>query len=459
MAQPQKTNPDLKILRIGIIQSGKIVEERLVRKRENVTVGQSAKNTFVVPASNYLGRSFTLFELSPQGYALNFTEGMDGRVSLGEQVVALPALRQAGKAQKRGEVYHLQLNDKARGKVVIGDVTVLFQFVSPPPVQPRPQLPPSVRSSLMQNLDWMLVAVVGMSFLLHFGFVIYLRNIDWPRKPDIEDVPDRFVQMLVPPKKVEEKKPEIAKVEDKGAKPEDKKKGGGGGDKKPAGPKAPRDAEAEARAAAERRARLAADVQKMGVLKILGAKGEGGTVADLVKGGDVSGDADKVFAQVGGVGVAGAGGAGGLRSAKGAGGTGSMRGGGGLRAGGPGEVGSGERGGEHAVHGVVKDSAPTDVDGSLDPSVIVREIKSRIGAVKACYESGLKRNPNIGGKIVLRFEVSAVGKVTSAEIENDTMKDDEVSSCIKSRVMTWRLPAPSGGTAAFSYPFVFQAAK
>jgi hypothetical protein len=107
----------------------------------------------------------------------------------------------------------------------------------------------------------------------------------------------------------------------------------------------------------------------------------------------------------------------------------------------------------------VKDSAPTDVDGSLDPSVIVREIKSRIGAVKACYESGLKRNPNIGGKIVLRFEVSAVGKVTSAEIENDTMKDDEVAGCIKSRVMTWRLPAPSGGTAAFSYPFVFQASK
>src|SRR5438128_8690484 len=172
-------NPDApKILRIGIIQSGKIVEERLVRKRENVTVGQSAKNTFVVPASNYLGRSFTLFELTSAGYALNFTEGMDGRVSLGEQVVALPALRQAGKAQKKGELYHLQLTDKSRGKVVIGDVTVLFQFVSPPPVQPRPQLPPSVRSSMMQNLDWMLVAVVGASFLVHFGLLIYLRHID-----------------------------------------------------------------------------------------------------------------------------------------------------------------------------------------------------------------------------------------------------------------------------------------
>lgn len=459
MAKVQQAS-DMKILRIGIIQSGKIVEERLVRKRENVTIGQSAKNTFVVPASNYLGRSFTLFELGPQGYALNFTDGMDGRVSLGEQVVALPALRQAGKAQKKGELWHLLLNDRSRGKVVIGDVTVLFQFVTPPPVQPRPQLPPSVRSSLMQNLDWMLVAVVGASFLIHFGFVAYLRSIDWPRKPDIEEIPDRFVKMLVPPKK-EEKKPEIAKVEDKGAgekKEEKKKKAEGGGEKPKAAPKTPKDAEAEARAAAERRARLAADVQKMGVLKVLGSKGEGGTVADLVKGGDVSGDADKVFSQVGGVGVAGAGAAGGLRG-KGTGGTGSLRGGGSLRAEGPGAVGTGERGGERAVKAIVKDSAPVDVDGSLDPSVIAREIRSRLGAVKACYEAALKRNPNLSGKILLRFEVSSVGKVTSADIESDTLGDGEVSSCIKGRVQTWRFPAPQGGSVQFSYPFIFQASK
>jgi outer membrane biosynthesis protein TonB len=304
----------------------------------------------------------------------------------------------------------------------------------------------------MQNLDWVLVAVVAASFIMHFGFVIYLRNIDWPRKPDIEEIPDRFVQMIVP-KKIEEPKPVVAQEEKKDEKKEAKKDKGDAAKKAP--PK-PRDPAAEARAAAERRARLAADVQKMGVLKILGAKGENGSVADLVKGGDVSGDADKVFAQVGGVGVATTGG--GVRS-KGAGGTGSLRGGGSLRASGPGEVGTGEKGGERAVKGIVKDSAPTDVDGSLDPSVIVREIRGRIRAVTTCYEQGLKRNPNIGGKLQLRFEVSTVGKVTSAEIENDSMHDEEVASCIKSRVMTWRFPAPAGGRVQFSYPFIFQASK
>ena len=41
-----------KVLRIGIIQGGKIIEERIVRRRETVTFGPSEKNTFVLPASD-----------------------------------------------------------------------------------------------------------------------------------------------------------------------------------------------------------------------------------------------------------------------------------------------------------------------------------------------------------------------------------------------------------------------
>src|SRR5437764_1788123 len=98
----QLKNPDgaPKILRIGIIQGGKIVEERLVRKRESVTVGQSTKNTFVIP-TEALPKSFLLFELASHGagYALNFTDGMDGRISLGDQVLALGQCKEQGRAQ------------------------------------------------------------------------------------------------------------------------------------------------------------------------------------------------------------------------------------------------------------------------------------------------------------------------------------------------------------------------
>ncbi len=199
----------------------------------------------------------------------------------------------------------------------------------------------------------------------------------------------------------------------------------------------------------------------MGVLKVIGAKGQDGAVADLLKNGDPGGNADAVFSQVGGVGVASSGDGGGLHAARGAGGTGTAKGIGGLRASGPGEVGSGERGVEKVavLRGSVKDSTPLDMDGSLDPNVVANTIRSRKGAIIACYEKALKRNPSLAGKVQLRFTISAIGKVTAAEIDTNTLGDDEVGSCMVTIVKTWRFPAPAGGEVQFSYPFVFQSAK
>ena len=473
--QPQKSQSQAndknaglpKILRIGIIQGGKIVEERLVRKRETVTIGQSVKNTFVVPASNALTRSFPIFELTAQGYALNFTEGMDGRIAFDTNVSPVTLAQLRAKAVKRGEMFHVLLSDRARGKVVFGDVTVLFQFVAPPPVQPRPQLPPSVRGSFTQGLDWFMIGIVAVSVFGHLGFVIYLRSVDFPRKPDIEEIPDRFVQMIVPKKKEEpkvEKKvdPNEAKklADAQKAKDEAKKKAKADAEAKKNEPAKVRDPEAEARAAAERRARLAAEVSKMGVLKLLGSKGNDGAggVSDLLRNGDPGGNADKVFESVGGVSTAGSGDGAGLRS-KGAGGAGVAKGIGGLRATGPGDVSSGERGAEKVPRGKMSDVSKVEVDGSLSPDVVVATIRRNKGAIIACYERALKRNPNLSGKVELQFTISSIGKVTRADVGEDTLGDDEVKNCMTGIVKTWRFPAPSGGDVQFAYPFIFQSSK
>ena len=84
-----------KILRVGIFQGGRSLEEKLFRKRTNITLGQSTKNTFVVPASVALPKSYTIFESTPNGYALNFTDAMEGRLSLGDAVVDLAQLRKS----------------------------------------------------------------------------------------------------------------------------------------------------------------------------------------------------------------------------------------------------------------------------------------------------------------------------------------------------------------------------
>lgn len=454
MAQPSGSKPtDVmgvpKILRIGVKQGDRIIEERLIRKRESISIGLSEKNTFAVPSSLTLPKSFTLFGLTPKGYVLNFSEGMDGRVAIGEQVVPLPSLMKKAKggpqaAPGQGEIWHVQLPEDARGKVVIGDVTILFQFVVPPPVQPRPQLPPSVRASLMQDLDWVFVSIMAAVFVVQFGSAAYLRTVEPLKEVDIEELPDRFVHLTMPPKIEEKKEPEKPKEEEK---PEEPKEPVEKKEKK-------HDPEAAARAAAAAERRRQETIKNTGVLKMLTAKkGKGSQLADTLRDGDVSGDAAKVFDRVSGVGVASTG-----LSARGTAGAGSLQAGGSLRAGQVGSVGTGEKG-ERAVKGLVKaDSAPSDISGQYDPALIAKEIRRYLGGIKACYETGLKRNPAITGKLVLHFTISSVGKVSSSRVEEDTLHDAEVADCVKGRVNGWRFPAPEGGPVEVSYPFIFQAA-
>lgn len=449
-----------KVLRIGIVQGGKIVEERVVRKRTSITIGQSSANTFVVPASNALPKSFTLFELVQNQYALNFLDGMDGRIASDGNTAPQTLAQLKGQATRQGPLYRLPLVDKSRGKVVIGDLTVLFQFVAAPPIAARPQLPPSVRGSLIQNLDWMMVGIAAASVVAHFAFVFYLRSIDWPQTPDIENIPDRFVHMIVP--KREEKPKEEQKVDPNA----EKKAAEEAKEKKQKAKEAARakeaakqkDPEQAAREAAERKARLAEEVKSKAMLNILGAKGEGGSIMDRLAGGGVGNSADKVFAEVGGVSVAGGSGIG----TRGGGGSGEAKGIGGLRADGPGEVSTGSKSGERAavLKGHVKDATATVDEGQLDPGVVAKVIRTRKSAIIACYERALKRNPGLSGKVELLFTVSAIGKVTGAEIGSDTMHDDETNQCMVRTVQSWRFPPPAdGGEVHFAYPFIFQSSK
>jgi TonB family protein len=113
---------------------------------------------------------------------------------------------------------------------------------------------------------------------------------------------------------------------------------------------------------------------------------------------------------------------------------------------------------EKRVRGVVKSAAPS-VDGPFDPSLVSKEVRTRIGAIKACYERALKRNPNLSGRVKIRWTITTAGTVTDVEIEEDTVGDAEVASCLKGLVRRWRFVAPSGGSVAVVYPFIFEPAK
>ena len=94
-AHQQQQGPRPRILRIGILLGGKIVEERLIRERTSVTIGQSMKNTFSIPVEG-LPLELTLFSLENERYHLRFLNKMDGRLSSGDQVDTLDSLKARG---------------------------------------------------------------------------------------------------------------------------------------------------------------------------------------------------------------------------------------------------------------------------------------------------------------------------------------------------------------------------
>src|SRR5262245_7295066 len=229
-AMPQATGP--KVLRIGLVQGGKVIEERVIKQRTHVTIGPSEKSMFVVPSKN-IPAQFRLFELNGGDYFLNFLDGMTGRVALKTGISDLAALKAQAKRIPlgTGQMYQVQLSEEARGKVVVGETTFLFQFVAPPPIQPKPQLPVSVKAGLANDIDWTTTIIAAFSFLFHFGAVGSIYS-DW-MDPIVDDEVDvaqllESVKQLPPPPPVEQPKDVSDQPASTGAAAEAPKAGSGG---------------------------------------------------------------------------------------------------------------------------------------------------------------------------------------------------------------------------------------
>jgi hypothetical protein len=449
MSEPMKQ----KILRIGVIRSGKIIEERLIRKRSTVTVGTGTRNSIVLPATN-APKSFGLFELRGNDYYLAFTEEMSGRLSVGEKAADLQSLKAQNLVRKTGNTYHLMLNEDSRGRVSVGECIILFQFVAPPPEPVRPQLPATVRGYWMRNIDWPYSSTLGVTLACMLVLWIWAGQIPLPEDMGIDDIPDRFAKMVMPDKIMENEKEEgegagkeeeIPKAKKKNKQEEDEGEGEG-------------DSE-EARAASEavRRARIEKKVSGRGLLKILGARGEsgvamGGAVADVFGEGSVGGSGDGAFDGIGGLDVATAAGQKGQRGMDGAGSAASIEDMG--TRGVVGKAGSGGKGKREArVVARVSSAALQEFDSdSRSQSDITKIIRRRLGGIKHCYEQRLKRNPDLKGKIVVRFVIHPGGKVIEAEVVENTTGDRELG--IAARVKSVRFPPAEGGETSVVYPFI-----
>jgi outer membrane biosynthesis protein TonB len=134
------------------------------------------------------------------------------------------------------------------------------------------------------------------------------------------------------------------------------------------------------------------------------------------------------------------------------------------RAGGVGAVnlrdGSKLAGGTVGLGGVVAlaNDEDTVVEGGLDKDAIADVIRRNIGQIRYCYERQLSSNPDLYGKVLVRFTIGAAGDVGEPRVDNTTLKSAMVEGCILRRMASWKFPLPKGGTQVrVSYPFLFKA--
>jgi len=435
-----------KALRIGIVQGGKVVEERLFQGRPTITIGTSPRNTFVLPQSN-LPESFTVFQPEGDGMALAFDEGTRGRLD-GPGAADLDVAARSGKARRQGQRFVLPVTPEQRGRLALGEATLLWQFVTPPAEAPRPTLPPEARRGRFQTLDRLFVSLLAISLALHVSGYIALAHTPVRDDVTLEEIPDRFAKLLIPerkpepPRRKEEPKPEVP-VEAKKEEPPKKEEA------KKAEPEAAKTLDKAARAAEVKKA-----VQSKGILRVLGTLGPGGAtgaVKDVFGAGGGFGDVATALSGAGGVAVATDPSAGGGRKG---GGTGAAATIGDLATSGGGKVALGAKSEARVAGNVSAEDAEVD-SSEIDQGKLGGFVRARIASIKACYENALKRNPALRGKIRIRFTILETGGLADIVVLENGMGSPEVAACITGFMRGWRTPFHPSGTVTVEYPFVF----
>ena len=100
-------------------------------------------------------------------------------------------------------------------------------------------------------------------------------------------------------------------------------------------------------------------------------------------------------------------------------------------------------------------NAGTFKGGKIDKAELNKYLRARRAGFQQCYLQIARRNPNAGGKLVLRLKIEPTGRAT-ATVEADLTGDPAIAQCILGKMKGWTFPKPEGKAVEFTVPFVFR---
>jgi hypothetical protein len=442
------------VIRLGLVTREGRLEERLVTLERPVILGPDAGTaSFVVPG---LAGPHVLVTQREGRVVLHVLASMKARI-----------VTPAGPREIEGRDEDVVLDARGRGKLVIGGQSVLFQLMAAPPKRLVPALPAAVRGGLLRQIDAIFTAVVAVSFLGHFGFVVYLDSADFPMSASLAAVPDHVAELIF----ADDVAPPDPPVEDDDVTPtedtsstDDTTPTEVARDDSPRTPRAdhapstqstPSMSEDEAIAVGRD---AATSVSQL----LIGASGGPSAFNDVLAGGAPGLSAEEVMASVPG-GVAIATNTQTLRERDGNSGPAGPTDLGHLRQ--TQTTGPVQEGRDVVEHGPTIAYHPPAIDeveiddgtGVFDERAVVRMIQTRRAQITACYEHAILSDPTLRGRVEIQMTIEESGSVSGVRTVENGMGTDVVARCIETRVRGFRFsPGPTGGSVQFRFPFVFE---
>ncbi len=115
--------------------------------------------------------------------------------------------------------------------------------------------------------------------------------------------------------------------------------------------------------------------------------------------------------------------------------------------------------GRKGVAGSGVGTADPIVLGALAKEEIQEVIRRNLAQIRYCYQRELAKNPELEGKVVVKFVIAKDGTVQSASTRSSTLGNAVVETCVNNRFLRMQFPEPAGGGIVIvSYPFLFTSA-
>jgi hypothetical protein len=87
--------------------------------------------------------------------------------------------------------------------------------------------------------------------------------------------------------------------------------------------------------------------------------------------------------------------------------------------------------------------------------MIRKRVREYLSELEGIYTDAIRRNPDLRGKLLVRFRIDSSGKIVRTESAGGDLRDPAFVNSVIDRIRTWTFE-PTGGLAVeVLYPFVF----